>query len=273
MAKDTASVPQRKIPPGLFFGLVFAFSVVFWFAGAFTSFQLLPALPLSALAFLCPAMAATICVYRAKKLRGLKDLWGRAFDFTRVQAMVWYLPTMLLMPCIMLLSAMIMLWLGRPLPAPSFSVGTVLSLFFVFFIAALCEELGWSGYACDPLQDRFGALGSALLLGMIWAVWHYIPLIEAHRSLAFIAWWSLGTVAARVIIVWLYNNTGRSVFIATLFHTMINLTWQVFPVNGSFYDPQVTGLITMLVAVVVVVVWRPQTLTRSPKKSVLMESV
>ncbi len=25
-------------------------------------------------------------------------------------------------------------------------------------------------------------------------------------------WWSLGTVAARIIMVWLYNNTGKSVF-------------------------------------------------------------
>jgi len=83
-----------------------------------------------------------------------------------------------------------------------------------------------------------------------------------HRSLAFIAWWSLGTVAARVIIVWLYNNTGKSVFVAALFHTMINLTWQVFPINGSYYDPRVTGIITAIVAVVVVIVWGPRTLAR-----------
>jgi uncharacterized protein len=67
-------------------------------------------------------------------------------------------------------------------------------------------------------------------------------------------------VAARVIIVWLYNNTGKSVFVAALFHTMINLTWQMFPINGSYYDPRVIGLITAIVAVVVVIVWRPRTL-------------
>jgi hypothetical protein len=40
---------------------------------------------------------------------------------------------------------------------------------------------------------------------VVWAVWHVIPLLSALRSLAFIAWWSLGTVALRVVIVWLYN--------------------------------------------------------------------
>ncbi len=110
-----------------------------------------------------------------------------------------------------------------------------------------------------------GALGAALLLGLVWAVWHFIPLWEAHRSVVFIAWWSLGTVTARVIITWLYNNTGRSVFVAALFHTMINLTWQLFPVNGSYayYDPRVAGLLTLAVAVVVVIVWGPRTLVRT----------
>jgi hypothetical protein len=43
---------------------------------------------------------------------------------------------------------------------------------------------------------------------------------------------------------------------------MINLTWQLFPVNGSFYDPQVTGLLAAVAAVLVVMVWGPRTLTR-----------
>ena len=60
-------------------------------------------------------------------------------------------------------------------------------LLVVCFIAAIGEELSWSGYAIDPLQDRFGALRGALLLGVIWAVWHFIPLLSVQRSLAWIA--------------------------------------------------------------------------------------
>jgi membrane protease YdiL (CAAX protease family) len=192
----------------------------------------------------------------------MKEWLKTAFDFKRAKAKIWYVPIILLMPCIMVLSYGAIRLMGVPVPAPQFSVGTILALFVGFFIGALGEELGWSGYALDPLQERFGALWGALLIGVVWAVWHYVPLREAHRSLGFIAWWSLGTVAARVIIVWLYNNTGKSVFVAALFHTMINLTWQVFPINGSYYDPRVTGLITAIVAVVVVIVWGPQTLAR-----------
>jgi membrane protease YdiL (CAAX protease family) len=260
-----------KKSPITFLFLVFALSLPFWLAGALTSFQLLPALPVSGLAFLCPVTAAAILVFREHKAADMKEWLKTAFDFTRVKAKIWYVPILLLMPCIMLLSFAALRLMGVPVPVPPFSagsVGTILALFVAFFVAALGEELGWSGYTTDPLQERFGALGAALLIGGVWAVWHYIPLLEAHRSLVFIAWWSLGTLAARVIIIWLYNNTGGSVFVATLFHTIMNLTWQVFPINGSYYDPPVTGLLTAIVALVVVIVWGPRTLVRDSKSPV-----
>jgi hypothetical protein len=242
--------------------LVFVLTVPFYLAGALTSLQLLPGIPVSGFAFLCPVTAAAILVYQESRFASVKELLKRAFDFKRVKAKIWYVPLILLMPCIMALSYGVMRLTGVQLPAPQFSIVTTLALFVGFFIGGLGEELGWSGYATDPLQARFGALWAALLIGGVWAVWHFIGLLEVHRSLAFIAWWSLGTVAARVIIIWLYNNMGKSVFVAAIFHAMINLTWQLFPINGLYYDPRVTGLITAIVALIVVIVWGPRTLVR-----------
>ncbi len=246
----------------MFFLLVFVLSIPFWLAGALTSFQLLPGLPVSALGFLCPAMAAAILVYRKDGEAGVSALLKRSFDFGRMRALAWLAPLTLLAPAMSVLAYAVMRLGGVPVPAPQFSPWTALALLAVFFVAGLGEELGWSGYAVDPLQDRFGALWASLIIGVIWAVWHFIPLLEAQRSLEFIAWWSLWTVSARVIIVWLYNNTGRSVFVAAVFHAMINLTWQLFPVNGSFYDPRVSGPIAALTAVLVAILWGPRTLTR-----------
>ncbi|HWR83112.1 MAG TPA: type II CAAX endopeptidase family protein [Candidatus Deferrimicrobium sp.] len=255
-------VASNRRSPLTYFALTIALSIPFWVAGAMTNFQLLPAIPVSALGFLCMVGAASILVYRENGLVSVAELLKRSFDIKRVRTKIWYVPTILLMPCIMVLSYAAMRLMGVPLPAPQFSFVTTLALFVAFFVAALGEELGWSGYAIDPLQDRFGALSGALLLGLVWAVWHFIPLLSVQRSVVFIAWWSLGAVASRVIITWLYNNTGRSVFVAALFHTMENLTWQLFPINGSYYDPRVTSLITA--AVVIVVVWGPRTLVRAP---------
>jgi membrane protease YdiL (CAAX protease family) len=246
-----------------YFVLTFALSLPFWIAGALSNFQLLPGVPVSALGLLCMVGAACILVYRENGLVGVRTLLKRSLDFKRVGAKIWYLPTILLMPAIMLLSFVSQRMMDVPVPNPQFSFATPFILFAVFFIAAIGEELGWMGYAIDPLQARYGALGGALLLGGVWAVWHFIPLLSAQRSLAWIAWWALGTVAMRVIITWLYNNTGRSVFIAVVFHAMFNLTWQLFPIEGSFYDPRVTSLIMAAVALVVVIVSGPETMIRT----------
>jgi hypothetical protein len=247
--EDQHTVAGLSRSPVKFFLLVFALAIPFYMAGALASYQLLPGVPLSGLGVLCPVGAAAILVYYRQGIAGVKQLLKRSF-----------VPLTFLMPCVMVLSYVVMRLTGLQLPTPQFSVVKPFILFAVLFIPALCEELGWSGYAINPLQDRFGALKASILIGVIWAVWHFIPLLQAHRSWVFIAWWSLGTVAARIIIVWLYNNTGKSVFVAAFFHTMMNLTWQLFPVNGSYYDPHVTGLIMVLVATIVTFVWGPRTL-------------
>jgi len=248
--------------PLAFFVLVFALAIPFWVIGAVSGLQLLPGVPVAALATVCPVLAALILAYRENKASGATVLLKRAFDYKRITAKVWYAPILLLMPMVMVLSFGVMRLTGTPVPEPLISVLSTLILCIVFFSGALGEELGWSGYAIDPMQNRLGALQASIVLGLIWAVYHYVALGQAHRSVAWIAWWSLGTVAMRVIIVWLYNNTGKSVFAAALFHMTFNVAWQLFPVNGSYYDPRISGSILALVAVIIIVVWGPRTLTR-----------
>jgi uncharacterized protein len=123
--------------------------------------------------------------------------------------------------------------------------------FAAFFVAAVGEELGWSGYAIEPMQARW-VLGASVLLGLIWALWHVVPLLQMNRSGQWIAWWTLQTVALRVLIVWFYNHTGRSVFAAVLIHSVSNVCTATF---ASCYDPRVTGIILVLAASIVMIVW------------------
>lgn len=251
--------------PLVFFLLVFALSIPVWVVGAMTGLQLLPGLPVSALMTFCPLTAALILVYRANKTAGVTGLLKRAFDYRRIRAKVWYVPIVLLMPGVMALSYGLMRLMGSPVPPPQIPLVGTLAMLLAFFISALGEELGWSGYIIDPMQDRWNALQASILLGLVWAAWHSVPFVQAHRSAAWIAWQGLDLVATRVLLVWLYNNTGKSVFAAAVCHAMYNVSWQLFPINGSYYDPRVTGLITAFAAGVVVVVWGPQTLARHRK--------
>ena len=124
-----------------FFLLVFALSLPFWAAGALMTGQLLPALPISALGFLCPAGAAVILVYRKSCWAGVVALLKRAFDFKRIGRKAWLLPLVFLQPGIMALSFIVMRLTGVSVPFPLFSVWLALALFVVFFIAGLGEEL------------------------------------------------------------------------------------------------------------------------------------
>ncbi len=253
----------RDRSPFAFFLLVFALSLPFYLAGALIGLQLLPGLPVSALALVCPMLAALILVYRENKTAGVIQLLQRSFDYKRIKAKIWYAPILLLVPAATVLTYVLMRYLGTPVPEPQFPLPAALAMFIAFFAGALCEELGWSGYILDPMQSRWGALQASVVLGLILAVWHCVPLIEAHRSPAWIGWWALGTVVSRVLMTWIYNNTGHSVFGAALYHTMSNLSWQLFPNHGSHWDPRINGLVLAFAAVIVTLVWGPRTLARS----------
>lgn len=245
-----------------FFALTFVLAVPFWALGTTTALQLMPGLPIAALMFVCPGLAALILVGRDDGSAGAKALLAKVVDYRCIKAKKWYTLILFLNPGIFVLSYVVLRFGGTAIPVPQFQILPTLTLCMVFFISAVGEELGWSGYAIDPMQNRWGALSASLLLGAVWAVIHFVPLVQVHRSLAWIAWWSLWTVSARVIIVWLYNNTGKSVFAATLYHAVSNVCWQAFPVHGSFFDPRVTALITTFVAVTVTVAWRQRASSR-----------
>lgn len=251
-----------------FFLLAIILITPFWVLGAITGVQLLPGLPIAALGTFCPMTAALILVYREHKRAGVIALLKRSFDYKRIKDNRWYVPILLIMAGVMVLSFVVQRLMGEPVPLPHITILSVLVLCIGFFFGALGEELGWSGYALDPMQARWGALKASLMLGGFWAIYHYVGLVQAHRSVTFIAWWTLNTVSLRVIMVWLFNHTGKSVFGMALFHMTINTTWQLFPVSGSYFDPRVTGLILAVVAVIVILVWGPNTPGRKSQTSI-----
>ncbi len=264
MRDPSSSTRADGRPLAVFFLLIVALSVPLWIVGALTRWELVPGLPVSGvLAAFCPAVAASVLELRARGGRGLVELLKRAFDFGRIRAKGWLVPILLLMPGVMALSYGVMRLLGRPVPPPHVSFLAAPTLFLAFFVGALGEELGWSGYAIEPMQARWGALRASIVLGAFWALWHLAPLAQAGRSPSWIAWWCTATVALRILHTWLFNNTGRSVFGAALFHGSSNLAWQLFPTEGSHYDPGITGPILVVIASLVVAFWGPRTLTRS----------
>ncbi|MCG6955069.1 MAG: CPBP family intramembrane metalloprotease [Gemmatimonadetes bacterium] len=245
-----------------FFLLVFGLSLPLWIVGGLLHVQLLPGVPLSSLMVVCPVTAAVLLSWKDDGRDGVVRVLRRSLDLSRIDRRLWYVPTFLLMPGIAIAAYGLMRLLRMELPGPQVAWGAVPGMLAMVILAALAEELGWSGYATDRLQKNMTALQAAALIGVVTGVWHVVPLLEVGRSVGWTAWQVLNIGAARVLLVWVYNNAGHSVTAAALCHASVNVSWQLFPNQGSHYDPRVVGLITVAVAILVSVVWGPKTMTR-----------
>jgi membrane protease YdiL (CAAX protease family) len=258
-----SSTDKSLLP--IFFLLVFILSIPFWMVDVLI--QQPPKgvpinLPISSLMAFNPLIATLILTYRYKKSAGIKDSVKKAFDHKRIKRKRWYVPTVLLMPAMLFLSYWVMYLVGLPLPQPNIPLLFVLILFPLFFITALGEEVGWLGYAIDPMQERWGALHASIILGIGWSLWHLWGYIQLNNGVEWAIWQVLGSIPLRILIVWLYNNTGKSILAGILFHTMINVSEFSFPNYGSYYNPFISAIIFAAAAAIVVFLWGPMTLTR-----------
>jgi membrane protease YdiL (CAAX protease family) len=215
--------------------------------------------PYSLLMVFNPFIAASLLTCREAGWDGVRRLWGRSFDYTRIRQKIWYLPFILLIPTMTILQYGLMRLMGVSIPGLQFPLLMMPVYFLVFFILAIGEEVGWSGYALDPLQDRWGALSAGIILGTVWALWHLVPYALANPPL-WVAGQCIATVLIRILMVWLYNNTGRSVFGMILFHAMINMG--SVPDYGFPYDPILVSVILAVAVAAVVFLWGPGTLAR-----------
>ena len=128
MQADYDPITSRTRSPLRFFLLVFVLTIPFWLLGFAVSLQLLPGLPVSALAFVCPGMAALILAYREGGKSAAARLLKRSFDHDRIKAKIWYAPVILLIPAAHVLAYAVMRLTGTFLPAPQLSVLAALAI-------------------------------------------------------------------------------------------------------------------------------------------------
>lgn len=241
-------------------GLVYGLSLPLWVLGPLADRWLRGAIPIdlpaAALQAVNPAMAATILSYRQGGRPAVRALVGRLLGRDTAGGGRWFAVALLLKPAISLASYAVQRLLGLRLPRRGTPLKAAAAMLPVFLVAAAAEEVGWSGYAIEPLQERWGAEKAGAALGAVWATWHVVPMLQAGRSPGWVAWKVLDTVAARVVIVSLYNGAGGSVPVAVLCHAMANVSEFMFPYYGSGYDPRISSVLTWLVAAVAMLLSR-----------------
>jgi len=138
----------------------------------------------------------------------------------------------------------------------------------VFFQAGLAEEPGWRGYALPGLQNRWGAVTSSVVLSLFWCVWHFHPMnFPTLRPIA--PWYVLNIIPFTILLTWIYNNTGKSLLMAALFHTVSNVCdWIIptSPIGRSLEEGArpliLQGVLTWAAALTVIVLYGSKTLIK-----------
>jgi len=134
-------------------------------------------------------------------------------------------------------------------------------------VLSFAEEFGWRGFGLPRLQKRYGALKASLLIGLIGGTYHLwiIPICPHCLSLTdILVTQYLRLIATSVIYGWMYNSTKGSLFLVMVAHAGHNIATNVMPSVGG--SPVIVALSYVAVAVVVVLMTEPQTLSRSSGK-------
>lgn len=252
----------------LFFVLTFGWTWAFWIPAAALRLESdqPPVSILVALGGIGPTVAALSLLYASREGRDRRDYWRRVVGWRRIKAR-WYAVTLLAVPLVIALAALLDVltggtgWCLEPRYQTSLLSIMPLAAFTLFF-GPLPEELGWRGYALDSLQERYGALVSSLILGILWTAWH-TPLFFVQGSYrsglaaGSVAFWCFlsDKTLQWVFMTWIYNNTERSTLSAVLFHFMVNFTGELLVLSQRTLIFQL--VVWILVTAAVTFLWAP----------------
>ncbi len=255
-------VAVRRHPVTAFFVVAYGFS---WLAELvlFGVFGQSAALTVLVVTF-GPTVGAVVITAALEGRAGLSHGW-RQMRLWRVERR-WYGVALLLIPLFYLLGT-----LALPGAAASFSPNSPVRLLVTWVIVLtlggviggpLGEEPGWRGFALPRLQAQLGPLGGTLLLGLVWAGWHAPQFLmpewaqqngglSATTILIFI-----GTVVSiAVILTWIFNHTGGSVFLAMIAHASVNTSQVVLNPLFPTVNTDLNGLIGFgALAIVILIV-------------------
>ncbi|MHA1548231.1 MAG: CPBP family intramembrane glutamic endopeptidase [Alphaproteobacteria bacterium] len=213
------------------------------------------------LVVLGPTVVAAILTAVFGGMSGLNDLFVkgifRRFEFR------WLVVAVLLVPAMGIVSVVLIFW-NRGLEFELASTSLFPQIAFILLIS-VGEEFGWRGFLLPRLQERYSALISSLVLGLIWGVWHYpghligVGSPEGIPFLVFMMW----VLAMTILMTWVFNNT-KSVLAAILMHSAANATFSYLPLlpddRPTFYV--LVGLAWVTV-IALVTIWGPARLVRA----------
>ena len=113
-------------------------------------------------------------------------------------------------------------------------------LFVLMIFFGGLEEPGWRGVAQPEMERLFPRALAAIVVGIIWAMWHlplfYIPGVSQFGTSFPV--FVLRVLGNAMILAWIYGRSN-SVLLCTVFHAMRNAVWAMgLMVQGQQFRQQ-----------------------------------
>lgn len=246
-------------PVAAFLTVVGIVNVAVVCAPVLTRPDVLPVVYMPLYGILCPilgvALPAFLVVAASRGRAGVRELASRCLRW-RVDIR-WYLVALLSVPIATLLCATAIF--GGELLAVFASRWTQLltsvlpQLVVLVVFAIVAEEIGFMGFLQARWQDAFGPLKASVLVTVPFAFYHLPGLMaDAHLGLSkiLLALFYLAVLAVlqmfgRIVMMWMYNVTGSSVLLVSLWHSSFDATTtafgRTFAVAGPTWKAEVAG--------------------------------
>lgn len=223
-------------------------------------------------AYLGPIFSALLVTAIAGGRAGLRQWVGRLWRW-RVR-WHWYAIALLGVPAALLLTGLVVSG-GQIAALPVAALALYVPVLILQMLTTgLAEEPGWRDFALPRLQAKFGPMKSALVLGPLWALWHF-PLFLTEwggypdSDLSRPIWFTIFCIGFNVVMAWVFNSTGQSLPLAMLAHvsvnTFISIFWSgLFPAVTEVATSQALAVAGVIAAVFVIVFTKGQLGWRGP---------
>jgi len=228
---------------------------------------------LYALGFMGPMVAAVVVTGIHEGAAGLRRLLSHVLRY-RI-GIRWYLFALFASPILFGLSAAIAHLLGDPWPDWHLygrmddvfpGLGLVASWLGHLFIVCMGEEVGWRGYALPRLQRGRSALKATAILSVVWALWHVPTFLfdqDLAQGLGMAVGFLFATFPVAVLYTWLYNSSGGSVLLVSLWSSSMTLAIASPAAAGNI--PLIMVTLMTILAMVVANVAGAENLSRSSR--------
>jgi membrane protease YdiL (CAAX protease family) len=228
-----------KYKVAFFFIIIYGFSLPFWILQIFINDTNLPLnIPITdIITAFTPLITSLILVYIEFGKNGIKNIMKRIFNYKNMGIKMLIIIIAIPVVIFTIIYTSLSMFYKNYLPKYYETSVVMLPFLLLFFLlGAIGEETGYMGFEYELLEKKYGIIKTALLIGIMWAVWHYPSMLKQGRDLKFFIWGTLGTISYRIIYVILFKKTENNLFVCILSHTLYNFFRSIFP-NDEVKNP------------------------------------